>query len=99
MTSSREVFVCRKCKDHDCLVRILDAHADLSLQMVRCQKICHGPVVGTVVDGRLEWFERVSSVKELAGLLRLTRKKPPTSIPKALRKRRVKRRAGRAPRT
>jgi hypothetical protein len=95
---SRKVFVCRKCKDHQCLVGVLEAHADLSLQLVKCQKICHGPVVGTVVDGRFEWFERVSSVKELAGLLRLTRKKAPSAIPKPLRKRRVKRHAGRPPR-
>ena len=94
MTSTRTMFVCRKCKDHECLVRVLDAHADLSLRMVRCQKICHGPVVGTVVDGRFEWFERVTSVKELAALLRLTKKKKaPRAIPKPLRKRRVKRHA------
>ena len=27
---------------------------------VRCQSICDGPVAGYVVDGRLEWFERLS---------------------------------------
>jgi hypothetical protein len=92
------VYVCRKCKHHDCLVDVVEAHADVKLKMVRCQKICHGPVVGTEVDGRMEWFERVSSVRELAALLKMTRGKRTDSIPKPLRKRRVKRWSGRPPR-
>jgi hypothetical protein len=93
------IAVCRKCKDHECLVRVLEAHAHVSLEMVRCQKICHGPVVGVPIAGRMEWFERVSRVKEIAALLRVTRKKHSDSIPKALKRRRVKRHAGRPIRT
>ena len=92
------VAVCRKCKNHRCLVEILEAHADVSLQLVRCQKICHGPVVGLPIAGRMEWFERVDGIKELAALVRATRKKHRDEIPKPLRRRRVKRFAGRPPR-
>ena len=90
--------MCRKCKHNECLVEVVEAHADVNLRMVRCQKICHGPVVGTEVGGRIEWFERVSSVKELAALVRMTRAKHADKVPKPLRKRRVRRRSGRPPR-
>ena len=40
------VNVCRKCKNHDCIVDILRTRTDVSVELVRCQKICHGPVVG-----------------------------------------------------
>jgi hypothetical protein len=92
------LYVCRKCKHHDCLVEVVEAHSHVTIQMVRCQKICHGPVVGTEVDGRMEWFERVSSVQELAALVKMTRGKGAEKIPKALKKRRVKRWSGRPPR-
>ena len=92
------MYVCRKCKHHDCLVEVVEAHADVKLQMVRCQKICHGPVVGVEVGGRMEWFERVSSVHELAALLKMTRGKRADKVPKPLKKRRVKKYSGRPPR-
>jgi hypothetical protein len=90
--------VCRKCKNHDCLTDILRTHADVSLQLVKCQKICHGPVVGLPIDGRMEWFERVDGVKEIAALVRMTHRGKTDAIPKPLKKRRVKKRSGRAPR-
>lgn len=93
------VVVCRKCKHQDCLIDVLGAHADVSIQRVRCQKICDGPVVGLLVGGRMEWFERVRSLKEVAALVRLTKSKHSSAIPKPLRKRRVKKFAGREPRT
>jgi hypothetical protein len=93
------VFVCRKCKHHDCLVEVLEAHSSATLDLVRCQKICHGPVVGLPIAGRMEWFERVDGIKELAALVRATKKKANRDrVPKPLRKRRVKRLAGHAPR-
>ena len=96
---SVDVAVCRKCKHHDCLVDVLTGHADVAVHMVKCQKICHGPVIGVPVAGRLEWFERVRSVHELAALLLITRNGRGDSIPKPLRKRRVKKHSGRPPRT
>jgi hypothetical protein len=92
------VAVCRKCKNHECLTEILESHADVSLRLVKCQKICHGPVVGLPVDGRMEWFERVDGVKEVAALVRITRNGHHDSIPKPLKKRRVKKYSGRPPR-
>jgi hypothetical protein len=94
-----DVSVCRKCKHHDCLVEVLAAHTDVAIHMVKCQKICKGPVVGVPVGGRMEWFARVSGVHELAGLVRLTRRGGRDTIPKPLRKHRVKKHSGRAPRT
>jgi hypothetical protein len=92
------VTVCRKCKNHGCLTEILQTHAHVSLELVKCQKICHGPVVGLPIAGRMEWFERVDGLKELAALVRLTNKAKTDTIPKPLRKRRVKKHSGRAPR-
>ena len=92
------VAVCRKCKRSACLVELLEERADVSLRLVRCQKICRGPVVGVAVDGRMEWFQRVDGVKPLAALLRLTRKKHTKKIPKPLQKLRVTRQSGRQPR-
>ena len=92
------VAVCRKCKNHTCLSEILEAHTDVSLHLVKCQKICHGPVVGLPIVGRMEWFERVDGLKELAALVRVTKNGHGDAIPKPLKKRRVKKYAGRPPR-
>ena len=94
-----DILVCRKCKHQECLVEVLTARSDARIEMVRCQKICHGPVVGLRVGGRFEWFERVDRLKPLAALLRITGKGEVTKLPKALRKQWVKRHSGRAPRT
>ena len=95
-----DIFVCRKCKHHECLVEVLTARSEARIEMVRCQKICHGPVVGLRVAGRFEWFERVDRLKPLAALVRITAAKGEvTKLPKALRRQRVKRHSGRAPRT
>ena len=92
------VTVCRKCKNHDCLTEILETRAHAPLRLVKCQKICHGPVVGFPIAGRMEWFERVEGLKEVAALVRLTKKRTWDTIPKPLKKRRVKKHSGRAPR-
>jgi hypothetical protein len=92
------VNVCRKCKNHDCIVDILRTRTDVSVELVRCQKICHGPVVGFPIAGKMEWFEKVERLRELAALVRITCKRNQDSIPKPLRKRRVKKHSGRAPR-
>lgn len=88
------VAVCRKCEDHACLERILSDRKGISVERVRCQKICDGPVAGVVVDGRMEWFAKIAGVKEIAALVRMTRRAPHDRIPKPLRRRRVKARAG-----
>jgi hypothetical protein len=95
---ARTVLVCRKCKNHACLVELLDAHTDVSIRLVKCQKICHGPVVGLPIAGRMEWFERVNGLKEIAALLLVTKKHHGNTLPKPLKKRRVKAFAGRSPR-
>jgi hypothetical protein len=88
------VAVCRKCRDHACLAGILSDREGVEVELVRCQKICHGPVAGLVVDGRMEWFEHVDGVKQIAALVRMTRREPNDRIPKPLRRRRVRKRAG-----
>jgi hypothetical protein len=88
------VAVCRKCEQHECLARILSDRDGVDVELVRCQKICHGPVAGLPVDGRMEWFEHVDGIEEIAALVRMTRRAPHDRIPKPLRRRRVRSRAG-----
>ena len=88
------VAVCRKCEQHACLARVLSGRKGIDVELVRCQKICHGPVAGLAVDGRMEWFEHVDGVEQIAALVRMTRRRRPERIPKALRRRRVRSRAG-----
>ena len=73
--------------------RILWDHDGVAVEHVRCQKICHGPVAGLAVDGRMEWFENLDGVKQIAALVRMTRRQPHDRIPKPLRRRRVRRAA------
>ncbi len=92
----KKVFVCKKCKNADCLVRVLKK-SEAKLVPVGCQKICAGPVVGLKVAGRMEWFRRVDTPKSLAGIRMLAerRKKEPV---RALERRRLAKRSGRSPR-
>jgi hypothetical protein len=95
----RVVFVCRKCKRHECLTGLLERRDEFDVELVRCQKICHGPVAGVAVGGSLEWFERVDDVRSIAALVRLARRSGRSEkIPKPLRRHRVKKVSGRAPR-
>ena len=60
---------------------------------VRCQRICDGPVIGTEVDGSLEWFERMRSKKVQRHVVEwLT---GTGTFRRSLRKRRVAKRSGR----
>ena len=96
---SERIDVCRKCKRAECLIEILETRDEVSIRRVRCQKICHGPVVGLEIDGTMEWFERVDDAKSIASWVKLARRNGRAKIPKPLRKHRLKRRSGRATRT
>lgn len=92
-----EVFVCtmRGCGKRSArtdLVAELDGVACLT--EVRCQSVCVGPVAGVVVDGRLEWFERVTTPKARRRLRQLVAGGGAGPLPKALAKRRRAKRAG-----
>jgi hypothetical protein len=90
------VFVCRKCKEHECIVRYLQKQTDACVKTVRCQKVCDSPVAGLRVDGRWEWFgplEEPKQLKALAGLV-----EGEASIPKPLKKCRSHGRSGSGPR-
>lgn len=73
--------------------RLTGAVAQLPVDVTRvgCQKICHGPVIGIEVGGKLEWFERMSSKKALGALAKLVGK---DTVGKPLRKRRNAERSG-----
>jgi hypothetical protein len=88
-----KVFVCKKCKRHQCIESAL-VKADAKVVLVGCQKICSAPVAGLCVDGEMEWFDRLDTGKRLAGLRKLANhpKDPPV---KALRRRLVSKRSGR----
>jgi hypothetical protein len=91
-----KVFVCKKCKNADCLTRLVKK-SDAKLVLVGCQKICAGPVAGTKVAGRMEWFSRVDSAKRIAGLRMLVERRKKRPVP-ALERRRLVKRSGRRPR-
>ncbi len=88
------VVVCRKCKDSERLQRFLADQDGIRIELVRCQKICHGPVAGTVLDGRWEWFERLHGPKSLHALVTAAKTAGADGLPKRLRRRRVAARAG-----
>ena len=60
---------------------------------VRCQRICDGPVIGTEVDGSLEWFERMRSKKVQRHVVEWL--SGTGTFRRSLRKRRVAKRSGR----
>ena len=91
------VYVCRGCKGRAALVEQLRDEIDADVQLVRCQKICHGPVVGVPVGERVEWFERVSKPKRVAALIHLI-DRGRRKVPERLERVRVRKRSGRAPR-
>ncbi len=90
------VFVCRKCKQHECILRYLEKQTDACVKTVRCQKVCDSPVAGLRVDGRWEWFGPVDGPKQLKALASLVA--GDASIPKPLKKCRSRGRSGAAPR-
>lgn len=97
------VFVCRSCSHRDRLVEALRAEGVTDVELVRCQKICHGAVAGTTVGGTLEWFERLKGRKSVAALARLAgsakrSRRPADELPDRLQRRRVAKRSGRRPR-
>jgi hypothetical protein len=97
----REIVVCggKKCVRacaHDALVRSLCKVAPV--EVVRCQKICHGSVVAALLDGRLEWFERLDSARLSVAMKTATKNGSRKGLSKRLRKRRIKRLSGRLPR-
>ena len=97
---TERIDVCRKCKRNECLLEILESRSAFSVRRVRCQKICHGPVVGLEIAGRMEWFERVDDVRSIASLVKFARRKSEhAKVPKPLRKHRLRRRSGRPTRT
>lgn len=75
--------------------RALLAEVDGAAEVVRvgCQSVCDGPVAGVVVEGRLQWFERVASPKSRRALVEVVCNADEAPR-KALAKRRVPKRAG-----
>ena len=87
---------CARASDHDQLVRALCKVG--TVQAVRCQKVCHGSVVGAVLDGEIRWFERVDSPRVCVALKNAVKRGSQRDLPKGLKKRRVKRLTGHSPR-
>jgi hypothetical protein len=87
---------CARACDHDQLVRALCKVG--TVEAVRCQKICHGSVVGAVLDGDIRWFERVDTPRVCVALKKAVERGSRRDLPKSLRKRRLKRLTGRPPR-
>jgi hypothetical protein len=81
---------CRKPKKaRSRLIEVLDGRAQVV--SVGCQKVCHGPVIGMELDGRLEWFEELRGREARRALEAWL---DDGSLDKALDRKRVKKRAG-----
>jgi hypothetical protein len=87
---------CVRACEHDALVRALCKIGPV--QVVRCQKICRGSVVAALLDGRVEWFERVDSPRLCVAMKKAVATGSRQGLPKALKNRRIRQRRGRPPR-
>src|ERR1700733_13813408 len=82
--------------DHDQLVRALCKVG--TVEAVRCQKVCHGSVVGALLDDKIRWFQRVDSPRVCVALKKAVKRGSQRNLPKSLKKRRMKNLTGRPPR-
>jgi hypothetical protein len=92
------VFLCGECEGHRRLRRRLHQETDAALINVGCQKVCHGPVAGLVVDRRMEWFGRLDGHKAVAALVKRVNEEGGDKLPPSLARRRSSKRSGRPPR-
>jgi hypothetical protein len=65
---------------------------------VRCQRVCHGSVVGIALNKKIEWFERIRSPRLRRLMKKAAVKGKRKGLGSALRKRRVNAYSGRSPR-
>ena len=89
-----KLLVCRGkcCVKRGAYAKLLADVADVAdVQLVRCQKICKGPVVGTEIGGELERFRRVRGPKSRRAVVRLLRD---GKLQRRLLRRRVRGRSG-----
>jgi hypothetical protein len=94
------VAVCRKCKGHECVLEFLEELTDANVDLVKCQKVCQGALVGLDVGGKMEWFERVAKPKPLVAVaMLLSGRRHGKKLPRPLMDRRVKKLSGRSPRS
>ena len=94
--SKTKVFVCKKCKKADCLVDILK-RSNANVALVGCQKILLDQWRELNCLVAWKWFSRIDTAKRIAGLHMLIEREEKRPV-KALEKRRVVKRSGRAPR-
>jgi hypothetical protein len=94
---------CYVCTDKDCrrddgykeLVQALRATG--SVREVDCQDLCEGPVAGVVLDGKVEWFERLRKARAREAVVALATGQV-DEVPKILRPRWAKKRSGKVKR-
>lgn len=97
--AKNRVRVCSKCRNSSCLVAFLKGSDGPKVRKVGCQKICKGPVAGTRLNGREEWFFRVDRAKPMVALLRAAQQgRKKQKLPRSLEQRRVTRLSGHLPR-
>lgn len=86
---STVVYVCRgsKCRKRN---KPKGLEKRFRIEVVKCQKVCKGPVVGIRVDGTLEWFRKVKN-KDVKALRKIAKGK---RVPTSLAERRSKKRSG-----
>ena len=86
---------CRRDDGFKELVRALEATG--RVREVDCQDLCEGPVAGVVLDGEVEWFERVRKSRARDAVVALATGKV-DEVPKILRPRWAKKRSGKVKR-
>ena len=99
-SSKQQCYVCtgKDCRRDEGFKELLRALEDRTrVREVDCQDLCEGPVAGVVVDGQVEWFERVRKGRARDAVVALATGKV-DDIPKILRPRWAKKRSGKVKR-
>ena len=82
---------CRRDDGHRELLGSLRAVGDVT--RVKCQDLCEGPVAGVIIDGRVEWFEKLSKERHQRVVAHLV-ERGATKVPSDLKDRWAKKHGG-----
>jgi hypothetical protein len=91
-----QCFLCvgKDCRRDDGYQELVSAVAVLPrVRHVKCQDLCGGPVAGVVVDGRVEWFEKLRKGKHRAAIVELA-SGATSKVPSVLRSSWARKRSG-----
>ncbi len=96
MSRSPRCYVCtdKDCRREDGYRELLsDLRAVAKVREVDCQDLCEGPVAGVVVDGQVEWFEKLRKERFRQAVVALVRGEH-DEVPRVLKARWARKRSG-----